>query len=280
MTRRACVIGYPIKHSRSPLIHGHWLRDFGIDGAYDLAEVPPADFASFIGDLSAHGYVGANVTVPHKGEAFRLATVEDPVADALGAANLLWLDGPVLRAANTDVEGFLVNLDSAAPGWDEALGEAVVLGAGGASRAVAYGLLARGAEKILIANRTLARATELAAHFGPRVEALEEGGLPAAMRRASLLVNTTSLGMAGQPQLRIDLSPLPPSAIVTDLVYVPLETDLLRQARARGLVAVDGLGMLLHQAVPAFERWFGVRPAVTPALRDLVVADLAPGAAS
>jgi shikimate dehydrogenase len=211
--------------------------------------------------------------------AFELARVDDPVAQALKAVNTLWLEDGVLKGANTDVAGFLANLDQAAPGWDgnaagERLGRAVVLGAGGAARAVLYGLLQRGVGEILLANRTLERAEALASHFGPKIRVVSWDDTGAALKGAGLLVNTTSLGMNGQPPLDIDLSPLPASALVTDIVYVPLETPLLASARRRGLRTVDGLGMLLHQAVPGFERWFGVRPVVSEPLRALIVADI------
>lgn len=274
MTRRACVIGYPIEHSRSPMIHGYWLKEAGIDGSYGRASVTPEDFPAFVGDLAAQGLVGANVTVPHKEAAFRLARVEDPVAQSLGAVNTLWLEGGVLKGANTDVEGFLANLDAGAPGWDRTLARAVVLGAGGAARAVLYGLKQRGVAEILVVNRTLERAQSLATHFGPPLRALPWSDLQAALAGSGLLVNTTSLGMAGQPALDIDLAPLPREALVTDIVYVPLETPLLALARERGHPIVDGLGMLLYQAVPGFERWFGVRPNVTAGLRALIEADI------
>jgi shikimate dehydrogenase len=280
MTRRACVIGYPIEHSRSPLIHGYWLKEAGIDGSYGRVSVAPEDFAAFAGDLAAQGLVGANVTVPHKEAAFALAEVEDPAARRLGAVNTLWLQDGVLKGANTDVEGFLANLDAGAPGWDRDLGRAVVLGAGGAARAVLYGLQQRGVAEIILANRTFERAEALAARFGAPLKACAWSDLPQALAGARLLVNTTSLGMAGQPALELDLSPLDHGALVTDIVYVPLETPLLTLARARGHRVVDGLGMLLYQAVPGFERWFGVRPEVTPGLRALIEADIRAKSAS
>jgi shikimate dehydrogenase len=274
MIRKACIIGHPVAHSRSPIIHTYWLNQLGIDGAYERADVAPGELPAFLQSLAERGYVGANVTVPHKEEAFRRAEVVHPSAERLRAANTLWLEDRRLHAANTDVVGFLANLDAQAPGWDAQLGEAVVLGAGGGSRAVVYGLLERGAEAVHVVNRGRARADELAAFFGPRVHAHGFESLRPLLGRARILVNATSLGMNGKPPLDVDLAGLAPGAVVADLVYVPLETPLLAEARARGHRAVDGLGMLLHQAVPGFQRWFGVRPEVTPALRDLIVADI------
>jgi shikimate dehydrogenase len=276
MTTRACIIGYPVKHSRSPLIHNHWIAEHGLDGVYERAEVAPDAFGAFVTHLAEAGYAGGNVTVPHKETAFRLARVDDPVATALEAVNLLWLENRTLRGANTDVTGFLANLDGSAPGWDARLDRAVVLGAGGAARAVVHGLLARGAREVIVLNRSQPRAEELASRFGRVVRVGTPEDAASAFAGASLLVNATSLGMAGQPALDLDLGGLADTALVNDLVYVPLETGLLAAARARGNPTVDGLGMLLHQAVPSFERWFGVRPRVTPELRALVLADLAP----
>lgn len=275
MTRRAAIIGHPVAHSRSPLIHGYWLKQHGIDGDYGRLDVAPEAIEAFLSDFAASGLVGANVTVPHKEAAFRAARERDPVAQALGAVNTLWLENGTLHGANTDVHGFLANLDAAEPEWARALGEAVVLGAGGAARAVVYGLLSRGVDRVVVANRTLARAEALRQQFGARVLPLDWRDLAGRLNGCRLLVNTTSLGMKGQPPLDVDLSALSPDALVSDIVYVPLETPLLKAAKARGLKTVDGLGMLLHQAVPGFERWFGVRPEVTPELRALAVADLA-----
>ena len=272
--KRACVIGYPIRHSRSPLIHGHWLETNGLAGSYDRVEVAPEEIGDFITGLAERGYVGCNVTVPHKQAVFDLVTRRDGAADAIGAVNTVWLEDGVLHAANTDVSGFLDNLDATLPGWDGAARRAVVLGAGGAARGIVYGLLRRGVTEIAVVNRTLAHARDLAAAMGPAVSAHGWERLPGLLEGADLFVNTTSLGMSGQPPLAVDLSPLPVQATVVDIVYVPLETDLLRQARARGNAVVDGLGMLLHQAVPGFERWFGVRPRVTEDLRRLLVADI------
>jgi shikimate dehydrogenase len=234
--------------------------------------VPPEGFAEFVLRLSAHGFVGANVTIPHKERALALST-PDARARAVGAANTLWYDGGELRSTNTDIEGFVSNLDAAAPGWDAA-GEALVLGAGGSSRAVVFGLVERGIKRVHLANRTIDRARALADQFGAGVHPVAWDAIADLLPEAGLLVNTTSLGMHGQPPLVIDVSRLPPQAVVTDLVYVPLETALLASAKARGLRTADGLGMLLHQAVRGFELWFGQRPLVTPELRALVEADL------
>ncbi|MEW9305517.1 shikimate dehydrogenase [Labrys neptuniae] len=272
--KRAFVVGYPISHSRSPLIHGFWLKELGIQGSYERIAVEPAAFETFVRTLAEQGFVGGNVTVPHKEAAFRLASVDDPVARDLEAVNTLWFEGSQLKGMNTDVTGFLANLDQEAPGWSAGMKQAVVLGAGGASRAILYGLLQRGAERILLINRTLERAEALARHFGTKVTALAWDQAETALAGAELVVNTTSLGMKGQPPLDLDLSRLPKSALVTDIVYVPLETPLLAAARQARLATVDGLGMLLHQAVPGFERWFGARPEVTPQLRALVLADI------
>jgi shikimate dehydrogenase len=272
--RAACVIGWPAGHSRSPLIHRHWLKVHGISGDYRAEAVPPDAFAAFVQTLAEHGYVGASVTIPHKMSALALS-LPDERACAIGAANTLWLDAGRLRSTNTDAEGFIANLDACAPGWDEGVAAARVLGAGGAARAVVFGLIERGVPRIEVANRTMARAEELAQAFGPAVHPLAWNAASERLSAAQLLVNTTSLGMAGQPPLSIALDTLPANAVVADLVYVPRETPLLAAARARGLRCADGLGMLLHQAVRPFSLWFGVRPAVTPELRALVEADLA-----
>jgi shikimate dehydrogenase len=270
--RAACLIGWPAAHSRSPLIHHYWLRKLGIEGGYIIEAIPPEGFAEFVSRLSARGFVGANVTLPHKERALALTT-PDIRARAVGAANTLWYDGAELRSTNTDIEGFIGNLDASADGWD-GIEEALVLGAGGSSRAVVFGLIERGIKRVHLANRTMERAQALADQFGAAVRPIEWDAINDVLPRAGLLVNTTSLGMHGQPALDVDLSLLPAQAIVADLVYVPLETALLKAARARGLRTADGLGMLLHQAVRGFELWFGQRPEVTPELRALVEADL------
>jgi shikimate dehydrogenase len=272
-SKAACVIGWPVEHSRSPLIHGYWIRQLGLDAAYRREAVPPERFADFVAHLAEHGYVGANVTVPHKEAALELSK-PDALALAVGAANTVWLADGVLRATNTDVEGFVASLDAGVPGWAAEAEDVVVLGAGGAARAIVFGLIERGVRRIHVVNRSLERATALRRRFGERVAPSGWGHRSDLLADAGLLVNTTTLGMAGQPPLEIDLTRLPAAAIVADIVYAPLVTPLLAAGRARGLRTVDGLGMLLHQAVGAFARFFGVRPQVTQALRTLVEADL------
>jgi shikimate dehydrogenase len=271
---RACIIGHPVAHSRSPLIHNHWLSVHGIAGEYVREDVSAAAIETFLKAFPRNSYIGGNVTAPHKEIAFAAVAARDSVAEALGAVNTLWHENGKLFGANTDVYGFLSHLDESAPRWAERTKTALVLGAGGSARAAVHGLLARGVEKILVANRTRARAEQLAAHFGKRIEPVAMGDTRSRLAEADLLVNTTTLGMRGKPPLDIDLAALKRGAAVYDLVYAPLETPLLALARARGHPAVDGLGMLMHQAAPAFERWFRVRPDVTPELRALVVADL------
>ncbi|MGI8570063.1 MAG: shikimate dehydrogenase [Methylocella sp.] len=272
---KACVIGWPVAHSRSPLIHRFWLERLKIEGSYELAAVAPAGFPAFVQGLARQGFAGANVTFPHKQEAFDLCDVWTTTAACLKAVNTLWIEAGKLCGDNTDAAGFACALDQDAPGWDIDARKAVVIGAGGAARAIVYALKLRGMKRIFLINRTKVRALELASEFGASIEAVDFPGLPGALPGANLLVNTTSLGMRGQPPLAIDLAPLPPDAVVADIVYVPLETALMRAATTRGLRAVSGIGMLLHQAVPGFERWFGVKPCVTPELRGLVEADIA-----
>ncbi|HCL63789.1 MAG TPA: shikimate dehydrogenase [Rhizobium sp.] len=275
VNHHAFVVGYPIKHSRSPLIHGYWLKTLGIAGSYERVEVAPEAFAEFIGKLKGGeaGFCGGNVTIPHKEAAFRLADETDPLTEELGAANTLWIEGGKLKATNTDGIGFTANLDDRHPGWDRGA-KAVVLGAGGASRAIIQALRERGFSEIHVVNRSVERAEELADRFGPKVHAHAMAGLNEVMRQADFFVNTTSLGMGGEPVPELPFESLAPGAVVTDIVYVPLKTAFLRQAERVGLATVDGLGMLLHQAVPGFEKWFGKRPLVDDALRNLIIADM------
>jgi shikimate dehydrogenase len=270
----ACVVGWPIAHSRSPLIHGYWLRSLGIAGRYEREAVPPDEFASFAARIGEGGFVGANVTAPHKEAAFAACDMLTTNARELGAVNTLWREGDKLCGDNTDVMGFISNLDEKAPGWRSRAERAIVLGAGGASRAVIQGLMTAGVERIFIVNRTQERAERLVAQFGRKTEAASWDGLPRLLAAADLIVNASSLGMVGKEATPIDLEPARPHAIVADIVYIPLETPLLDAAKRRGLATVDGLGMLLHQAAPGFERWFGVRPAVTPDLRALIEDDI------
>jgi shikimate dehydrogenase len=273
---RAVVVGWPVTHVRSPVIHRFWLKEMGLPGFYDAQALSPDDARAFFRNLPHSGLAGCNVTVPLKEIAAAACDVLDPVADGLKAVNTMWLDGRYIMGANTDVGGFLDNLDDALPDWSRNPGPAVVLGAGGAARAVAYGLKLRLFSPIAIVNRTPDRAAEVAALV--RGTAYGWDALPKLLADARILVNTTTLGQVGQPPLEIDLSVLPRSTIVTDVVYNPLETGLLKAARARGNPVADGLGMLLYQAVPGFTRWFGHRPEVTPALRRAVLATLVPPA--
>ncbi|UGX85785.1 shikimate dehydrogenase [Phyllobacterium meliloti] len=274
---RAFVTGYPIRHSRSPLIHGYWLKQFGLKGSYQAVEVAPEDFPQFVNGLQDNGFVGGNVTIPHKEVAFSLCEKRDAAAEEIGAVNTLWFENGLLHGGNTDAYGFVANLDAGSPDWSERK-SALVLGAGGASRAIIFALKQRGFTDIRIVNRTVERARELADRFGIAGGAHGLNAIPELLQGAALIVNTTSLGMQGKDDLDIDLSGADSDALVTDIVYVPLETPLLRAARSRGLKTVDGLGMLLHQAVPGFEHWFGRRPEVTPELRNLVLADMASAA--
>lgn len=274
MNRRAFVVGWPARHSRSPLIHRYWLSRHGIDGDYRAEEVPAEDIDAFLSGFGEAGYLGGNVTVPHKERAFALAGRRTPVAERLGAANTLWIEDKILCADNTDVHGFAANLDDRMPSWRNA-GTALVLGAGGAARAVVLALLEAGIGEVLVLNRTAARADVLAERFGGAVSGHGLEALPRLIGGAGLIVNTTSVGMSGREALKIDWTDARRDAIATDIVYVPLETEFLRAAAAAGLRTVDGLGMLLHQAAPGFERWFGVRPTVDAELRRLTIADLA-----
>ncbi|WP_026380540.1 shikimate dehydrogenase [Afifella pfennigii] len=275
----ACVTGWPVEHSRSPLIHRFWLARYGVEGDYVARPVSPDEAADFYGSFAASGFVGANVTLPHKETAYAAAHRRMAAAERLGAANTLWLEKGELVADNTDAVGFLASLDSAAPGWAEGAERALVLGAGGATRAVLDALIERGIEKVDLLNRTEKRAHELVEFFAPRAAGrLVPGPLEAAEKvlpRADLIVNATSAGLHGAAPLAIAWKKAKPTALATDLTYVPLMTPFLAGASEAGLATVDGLGMLLHQAVPGFERWFGVVPKVDEELRRHVLADLA-----
>jgi shikimate dehydrogenase len=269
--RRACLMGHPVAHSRSPMIHNHWLKELGIPGVYELKDLSADEFPAFARGLGTNGYVGGNITVPHKEAAFHLANARDAAAEAVGAVNVLWAENGKLFGGNSDTHGFIANLDERAPGWQVPNCRAVILGAGGSARAAVYMLKQRGVE-VDIVNRTLPRAQELAARFGARAHGWD--GLPRLLATADLLVNCTSLGMAGKEPLQIDLAPLKRGAVVYDVIYVPLETALLAAARQHGHRTVDGLGMLLHQAGFGFRKWFGGNPQVTPQLRAMLQADI------
>ena len=273
MARRAFIIGDPISHSRSPLIHGHWLSKHGIAGSYEAIHVKQADVSAFLSSLADKGFVGGNVTVPHKEAAYAHAAERDQIADEIGAVNTLWFEDGILRGANTDSYGFAQNLDERAPGWD-AGGPALVIGAGGASRAVIHGLKSRGFTDIRVANRSVERARDLQRRFGPKVSAHGLAALDEVSAGARIVINTTSLGMKGDGEIPLNMQLVHSEALVTDIVYVPLETPFLKAARLAGLRTVDGLGMLLHQARPGFEKWFGILPDVTPELRQLIIADM------
>lgn len=284
--KQAFVTGYPIKHSRSPLIHNYWLRHYGVEGSYTAIENSPGSFAGFLKSFAEQGLSGGNVTIPHKETAFAFCEKRDAAAVAIGAVNTLWLDeNKVVNGGNTDAYGFAANLDAQMPGWDTDLTSektALVLGAGGASRAVIYALLTRGFSRITLINRTVERAQQLAEHFNngnlkAKIEACGWDKAQDFVSSADLIVNTTSLGMSGHGEVQnfpLDLNVAKSGALATDIVYIPLETAFLAQARQAGLRCVDGLGMLLHQAVPGFEHWFGVRPEVTEKLRQIILDDI------
>ena len=268
----AGVIGHPIAHSKSPQLHGHWLKKYGLAGHYVPMDVAPDDFETVLRTLPKAGFVGTNVTVPHKEAALRIADHVSDRAAVIGAANtLVFQEDGSIHADNTDGYGFLENLRSGAPDWTPSDGPAVVFGAGGAARAVLQSLLDAGVSQIMLTNRTRERADQLQEEFGDRISVVDWLQAGNVIENAELVVNTTSLGMLGQPELRVPLDGLQPGAVVTDLVYAPLKTHLLQAAEEAGCTTVDGLGMLLHQAVPGFESWFGVRPEVTDDLRAAVL---------
>jgi len=278
---KAFVCGWPIHHSRSPLIHTHWLKTFGINGAYEKVAIEPDQLADFVRNMQTEGYVGGNFTIPHKEALFDLVDEIDGAAKKIGAINTLWIEGKKLIGGNSDWLGFAANLDQLAPDWSSSENRkktVTVLGAGGAARGILFALLDRGFEKIVLANRTLEKAIGLRTEFGARIHPIQLAQLPDAANETHLVINTTSLGMSGDKpipgEIKEFLKNLPSTAIVNDIVYTPLETELLSIAKAEGLQTVDGLGMLLHQAAPGFEKWFGQKPEVTPALRQLILDDI------
>jgi len=269
----AGVVGWPIAHSKSPVLHGYWLKKYEISGSYNAIPLAPANFEAGIRKLQKQGFRGVNVTLPHKEALLAMADSVTDRAAMIGAANTVFFhsDGSI-GVDNTDGYGFLANLRQKAPAWSAQSGPALVLGAGGAARSVIYALLDAGVPQIRLANRTRIRAEMLASHFGARIEVVDWHLASDAMDGATTIVNTTSLGMEGQPELHLRFDAAPKAALVTDIVYAPLVTPFLERAMQRGMTTVDGLGMLLHQAVPGFEMWFGVRPEVDAELRAAVLA--------
>ncbi len=269
----AGVIGDPIGHSKSPRLHGHWLSDYGLAGHYIPMQISAGDLPEALKTLPKLGFKGINVTIPHKETALSLANEVTDAAARIGAANTLtFREDGTFQADNTDGYGFIQNLISTAPSWQADTGPAAVLGAGGACRAIIVALLDAGCPEIRLSNRTKDRAEGLARQFGPKIKVVDWGQEAALFYEVALAVNTTSLGMEGQPPFEFALDGLPNAALATDLIYTPLNTPFLQAASEKGCATVDGLGMLLHQAVPGFDRWFGKRPEVTDALRDIVLA--------
>lgn len=269
----AFVMGHPIAHSRSPMLHGYWLEKLGITGTYEKIDIAPEALGDFFASFRETGWIGGNVTVPHKTAVIPYLSEIDADAKAIGAVNTIWRDGDKLLGGNTDAIGFIGNLDDRTPGWDIPGGHAVILGAGGAARAAIHGLLGRG-QRVTLVNRTREHAETLAAHFGSGVSVAEWADLGSQLPSTDLLVNTTSCGMLAKPPLDVDISGLKQQAVVYDVVYVPLETGLLKMAAAKGHRTVDGLGMLMHQATAGFRRWFGVTPIVTAELRTILENDI------
>jgi shikimate dehydrogenase len=275
--KKACVIGFPIAQSRSPLIHNHWLKTYGLHGLYEKRQVKPDELAHFLRNLAAEGYAGCNVTIPHKEAALAIISDVDDIVRRTGSLNTVYYEGGILKATSSDGEGFYQNLLATVPNASLAGKKVLMIGAGGTAKAIAERLLRAGVVEIKILNRTVARAEALCAAFGPKLRAITQDHFAAESKDTALLVNTTSLGMKGQEELDMDLANLRPDAIVADIVYVPLKTRLIAQAESRSLRSVGGLGMLLHQAVVGFEKWFGLRPEVSPELFALVARDIDPG---
>lgn len=271
---KACVIGSPISHSRSPLIHNYWLKHYRISGSYERIEIKPDELEAFLDRIRQGEFVGCNVTLPLKERACELVDMTDQQTRKLKSLNTIFMSDGKCWGISTDGSGFMANLVQSVPGWQIQSKHVLVLGAGGAARALVAALIDAGVDRISIANRTLQRAEKICADYMDRVSAISWDALEGALPNTDLLVNSTSLGMTGQPSLDISIQKLKPRAVVADIVYAPLETQLLHQAAALGYRCVDGLGMLLHQAVPGFEKWFGVRPEVTAALRNIIADDI------
>jgi shikimate dehydrogenase len=274
---KACVIGWPITHSRSPLIHGYWLKRHGIDGSYERVAVKPSQLQDFLTNLKANGLAGCNVTIPHKEAALSVVQHIDDSVKKIGALNTVYLKEGKTHATSTDGEGFFQNLISHVPDFDATKKRVTILGAGGSAKAIIERLLREDVESITIINRTMARANDIKTIFGEKIFVCPSEKTADALGNCDLLINTTSQGMTGQPDLQLDLTSLVPRAVVADIVYVPLKTQLLMDAESRGHRIVPGLGMLLHQAVRGFELWFGVKPEVTPELYTLIARDIDPG---
>ncbi len=275
--RRAGVVGWPLTHTRSPLMHNYWLRKYGVAGSYEAIPVAPQNFVSEFRALAGRGFLGVNVTIPHKQSAIACCDELDPAARRLGAVNTVVIKNGRFLGSNTDGFGFMENLRVSAPGWKPQAGPALIIGAGGAARAVIAALLDAGVPEIRLFNRTSARAEQLANDLGGPLRVGDWPQRDSALQDIALLVNCSSLGMAGYPPLEISLAALPPACFVSDLVYTPLRTPLLAAAAARGNPTIDGLGMLLHQARPGFAAWFGIMPEVDDALRNLLLADIEAG---
>jgi shikimate dehydrogenase len=275
--KKSCVIGWPISHSRSPLIHNYWLRTYNLKGHYGIVPVRPEDLPGFVRSLADRGYAGCNVTIPHKEAVFALVENRDAKAARLGAVNTLYTVDGTLHATNTDGEGFIASLKTTVPNVQIANQRVAILGAGGSAMAIVGALTDEAAGEIAVFNRSIERSEALRRRFGHHLKSRQWSERNTGLNECTLLINTTSLGMTGQPPLDIDLATLPASATVADIIYAPLVTPLLQQARDRGHSAVSGLGMLLHQAVRGFELWFGTRPVVTEELYDIVARDIDPG---
>jgi shikimate dehydrogenase len=272
--KRICVIGWPISHSRSPLIHNYWIKKYNVDGLYEKHAVQPGGLADFVGNFQSHGLSGCNVTVPHKETVVSMLANVDVEARRFGAVNTLYIKDGKLRGTSTDGEGFRAHLLKSHPSFEIKGSNITIIGAGGAAKAIIGILLDQGAREISIINRTADRAKNLQEQFGEKIKHSSGNQVQAALKKCNLFINTTSLGMKGQPPLVVDVQDISSKTIIADIVYAPLETDLLKQAKAQGNPTLGGLGMLLHQAVRGFELWFGIKPEVTNELHDLVVADL------
>ena len=273
---KASVIGWPIHHSRSPLIHGYWLKKYGVNGSYDKQAVTAEGLQSFMETMRYGEHVGTNVTLPHKETALAFVDEGDDRVRRIGALNTIWRENGKLLATSTDGPGFLANIRQTEPGFEIAAAPVTILGAGGSTRAIIDELLRTGVDQISIQNRTVSRAETLSNHFGPKVHALHPNELETAFANTGLLINTTSAGLTDEDQLQLPWSKLKATAVVADIVYTPLITPFLLEAKSRGHAIIPGLGMLLHQAVVGFQKWFGVKPEVTQHLYDLVARDIDP----